>query len=322
MGDDVDESGAGNERCFEKCFLFLFGKDHDACALRKMTTERGEGYNYASVESALQSYDRESERKTKLRGFSKVPYAETDGKLRVFADRHAPCIAGALKEGGYQVVCNGADAVGLATDYEEPAWESMREWLSQSDYNEGYDPAADGALQNSAPAQAEMNEKDQGQRQGEAVHSSATPPLGEPAEQNPKPDSCELTESDRLQDQEDLTALHGLPSVHVEGQVYFVDKDGDMEPGIKNLAILETNEKDKFAEPAGIYDADKHVVVRFTLDQALDLFGDDPDAFYAYLTGGGLHNAATGGALHFTSTEAQAMYDAEFVDMVTFPRPW
>ena len=60
-----DENGAGNEKRFEKCFLFLFGKDHDACPLRKMTTLRGEGYSNECVEHALQSYDRDSERKTK-----------------------------------------------------------------------------------------------------------------------------------------------------------------------------------------------------------------------------------------------------------------
>ena len=330
-----DENGAGNEKRFEKCFLFLFGKDHDACPLRKMTTLRGEGYSYECVEHALQSYDRDSERKTKLRGFTKVPYAETNGALRVFADSHAPCVAGVYAGGGYHVVCGRLDAIGLATDYEAPAWESMREWLSQSGYNEGYDPAADAMLAKPTLAQAGMDEKDQVPRQGEAIHSGATPEQS--AEQRLGPDCCEPA-SDQLQgkeegkegkeglpdgqeglaedlaeDEEDLAALYRLPSVHIEGQVYYVDKEGEMEAGVKNLAILLTKEKGKIAEAAGIYDACKHVVVRFTLDQAFDLFGDDPDGFCVYLTSGGLQNAETGSALHYTQAEAQAMYDDEFV---------
>ena len=123
---DNDSSGDAQKRLrvgaecssggqFEKCFLFLFGKDHDACALCRMTTERGEGYSYASVESCLLSYDRESERKTKLCGFRKVPYVETKGALREFADRHAPCVAGLLQGGGYRVVCGRSDAIGLSS---------------------------------------------------------------------------------------------------------------------------------------------------------------------------------------------------------------
>jgi hypothetical protein len=32
-----------------------------------------------------------------------VPHAHTRGALRAFADAHAPCVAGVLKDGGYEV---------------------------------------------------------------------------------------------------------------------------------------------------------------------------------------------------------------------------
>ena len=68
-------------------------------------------------------------------------------------------------------------------------------------------------------------------------------------------------------------------------------------------------------EPVGIFDPEKNTVVRFTLDQALDLFGDEPEAFCAYLTSGGLHDGETGVILRFTTQEAQAAYDEEYADL-------
>jgi hypothetical protein len=135
---------------WKKQFIAVLGEGAN-CPLKSITSDKNAGYYcWGDVGPMLESYDKDSERVTKLAkpGLVTVKLSNTWGKLRAAAGAGS-CILGATKPSGYCVVLSTSDLRDF--DDEDFDMESFKERLSQDDYNEGYDPDKDSPPAPSQP---------------------------------------------------------------------------------------------------------------------------------------------------------------------------